>query len=337
MNLSIPTLPRLPMLVHPLVGENVVESRLMTNFSYQSGEHAIAEYRNNHPAESLEYARVYFVQPVRHRPGYVSVSYVLIRQPRRTKNIGVTVDDLAAIKILIGNHSAGMFLPDMRFEIYEDIDCNDLMDVGRLDQWDLLRGLSSEMLLQLRDEKGIEPRGNWDFHQWLHATTCSVCGDKVSINVLAYSIDSVVCASCGNRPYLAPSLHEMLDSLKRVDQKQSLQMKLRALDWMSHVHANFGEVRQDARDQDGGRVRSACWDDSPMAKALDPQRAVQMKESIDAITSLGFDVYQRLADKVRKALSGEEEFGHDHKIAMDFILGVTRMLEVQHLTNNSST
>jgi hypothetical protein len=330
--LSVRGLPQLPVLMHPLVGENIIERELLPAFHGQqeSVGQVIADFRARHSPERTPYRRLYWTKPVRGNSDQVSVYYRhSFGRKKHSMAVGVTRNDPAAIRILIGNQLTGAYMTSIRWEVYEDPGCEELLDMGRFDQWDLLKGVSTGDLRLLAAE-GIAPHGNWDFDQMLFEKTCSVCGSIIKVNGFAFNIDSAVCAKCGNRPCMASWIHGHFDVSRDHDDKHAW---LHLLEWMSHVGASFGQIRKDAEDV-GGNFLKGLFQKTLIAQAMDPATADHVRGFFASNTTIDFEMYRRASEQLKPALLGEIPFTDEHRIAADFVLKATELLRVRHLTTN---
>lgn len=322
-------LPLIGKLMHPVVGEGLVEKRLMFcgREAFPDAETAMVHLRNAHPPEQMAFRRVYWMKKV--KGGKASVYYRYRTRAGSDVPVGVTKNNPEAVKILIGNSIRGAWLPCMRFELYEDPRCNDLVDMGRFDQWDLMRDVHAGKLEELALQ-GITPSGNWDFQHMMWKESCSVCGSAVTVNFHLYDIDSVVCESCGNRPFLAPCIHRRLDYREELGAEHSQQMSLHILRWMAGVHASCREVRKDIHDVGGARV-SEVMRKTLVWRATDPAEEGKVRALVETNTNLTFDMFRVACSMVQKALTGETPFMEEHCLAAEFVAKATELIRVRQL------
>jgi hypothetical protein len=326
-------LPVIPVTLHPIVGSGLIENRLqMAHGGRGSPEEAMAVWRNEHSSERSPFRCMFYMEPQKGNTKKANVMFRLGFNSVRAKAVGVTDNDPLAARLLIANARANHYMTSIRWELYGDRQCEDLLDMGRFDQWDFLKDVSPGQLAQLA-ERNIAPRGNWDFDKLLWEQACSICGTKVMVNYHIFNIDSVVCAECGNRPFLAPSLHRMIEDVRDI-QGNVQAMTLHALQWLSGVGANFKEVRRDSSDPDGQRIRLLA-EHSLIWKATDRGSENEVRALIERNTELDFGMYQGACAKVRKALCGEEVFREEHQIAAQFVLRSTELLRVRQLTTST--
>lgn len=326
-------LPVIPLEMHPLVGSGLIENRLiMSSGQHSSVEEAMVDWRNRHAAERSPFRCVYYMEPQAGSKRKANVLFQTSFNSRRGKVIGTTDNDPLAARLLVANSRAGCYMTSIRWELYGDRKCEDLLDMGRFDQWDLLKDISADQLAKLAD-KNIAPHGSWDFDRLLWEQTCSICGTKVMVNYHIFSIDSVVCACCGNRPFLAPSLHHMIEHTSGLQGKEQA-MTLHALRWLSGVGAAFKEVRRDLSDVDGRTIRQLA-ERSLIWKATDRSEENTVRALIEKNTELDFGMYRAACAKVRKALCGEEVFREEHQIAAQFVLRSTELLRVRQLATSA--
>ncbi len=117
------------------------------------------------------------------------------------KLVGITIDDLSAVKVLIGNFAAGCKLSTVRWELYADFDLSVLLDMGRFDSFDLFEGLDRDKAQSLV-RQGIVPTGDWDFDAIITMHQCPKCHqifDRTS--VLYRPLRS--CETCGKEQTFA--------------------------------------------------------------------------------------------------------------------------------------
>jgi hypothetical protein len=115
--------------------------------------------------------------------------------------VGMTIDDLSAVKVLIGNFAAGCKLSTVRWEIYADFDLSVLLDMGRFDSLDLFEGLDRDDAQSLA-RQGIVPTGDWDFDAIIVMHQCPKCRqvfDRTSILYRPFRL----CETCGKEQTFA--------------------------------------------------------------------------------------------------------------------------------------
>ena len=323
-------LPIIPMLMHPLTGENIREDRLMLRPGLLDAETGMVDYRDRHAPETQPYYRLYFTEPVREKDK-VRVRYMWSREPRKTRVVGVTDSSPEAVRILIGNNLAGCWMGGgIRWELYEDRECENLLAMGRIDQWDLLRDISPERFAELA-QRQVRPVGNWDFDGLLWRQTCSVCGQPVAVNVHLYNIDSAVCEKCGNRPYLAPALHKGLDEAEWLPTTDAGVLTLRVLQWMSHVGSTFGEVRRDTDDMFGRRLKNLA-EKTLIWRATERDSQDEVRTLVESNTQINFVMYEGACVLLRKAMTGEVAFTEEHRLAAEFVAKATELVRVRQLS-----
>ena len=299
---------------------------------YTDAETAMVAFRDEHAPERQPNYRAYFTERTRDK-NKVRLRYLWGREPRRTWVIGVTHNSPEAVRILIGNNLANCWMGSgIRWELYEDRECENLLEMGRIDQWDLLRGITPIQLEALA-EKGIRPTGKWNFDGLMWDRKCSLCGTEISLNAYLFNIDSAVCEQCGNRPFLAPSLHQWLDDEERhpVWRERPEEVTLHILGWMSHVGSTFGEVRRDAEDVDGQRIKSLA-EKSLIWEATDRNSKDRVRALVETNTSINFEMYSGACALLRQAMMGEVPFKEEHRIAADFVAKATELVLVRQLS-----
>jgi hypothetical protein len=319
--------------MHPLVGTGLVENRLIiAHGKFSSPEEAMADWRNHYAAERSPFRCMFYMEPHKGDKRKANVLFrTSFQSSRHVKVVGTTDNDPIAARLLVANSRAGRCMTSIRWELYGDRKCEDLLDMGRFDQWDLLKDISPEQMEQLA-ARNIVPHGNWDFDKLLWERTCSICGAKVMVNYHIFSIDSVVCAGCGNRPFLAPDLHRMIEGVSELGGSEQA-MTLHALHWLSGVGAAFKEVRKDVSDPDGRKVRQLA-ERSLIWRATDRTTENEVRALIEKNTQLDFGMYQAACARVRKALCGDEVFREEHQIAAQFVLQATELVRVRQLATS---
>lgn len=120
-----------------------------------------------------------------------------LRRVRKGEDIvvGMTDNDISAARILIGNYAAGCKLTTARWELYGDFACSELLARGRFDYNDLAGSIPLEDRKDLI-QRGIYPRGDWDFDGILLTHRCPLCGGVFDRTSLLY-VSSRPCESCG--------------------------------------------------------------------------------------------------------------------------------------------
>ena len=327
----IPPLPNLPIVMHPIAGSGLVETKLKfcRPFSGTPPE-AMAAWRMRHRAEQSPYRALFWMKA---RDTSATVYFLRDLEGKRLHAIGRTINNPDAARILIANACAGRYLTPVRWELYADRACEDLLGIGRFDQWDFLADIPEEKLREFA-ERRVMPTGNWDFDHMLWPCACSVCGAAVSVNDRLFNIDSAVCAACGNRPYLAPSVHELLDGIGGGTDAESERVLLHVFDWLAHATARFGEVRRDL--DDGGGVRlKAFWEKTAMARALAAGRERPIGTALERTTGFILDLYCGCVEKSLRALSGEEPFNEEHRITAEFVGRTTELFRIRQLTTTT--
>lgn len=329
-NIRLPIIPFQPT---PLIGQGINEDKLLLVPRFNSIEGAINHFRINHAPEKLTHKRFYVIKE---KGDKIQVDYIWNLKPLQKIVVGSTINDLNAVKILIGNH-ANHSLSYIRWEIYADEDCEDLLDIGRFDQFDLLKDLSESEFYVLKD-KGIIPNGNWDFDGMLFHKTCPICSTKISINGYAFNIDSATCNNCGNRPFLSPHIMNILENIEQ----EALPGRYgiinsnyisRLVNWMSSVQGNMKEILNSSED-DKKRIEKiisktlmgiAISDDNTYAKNL-----------IEANSTISFEFFKMCAKNTLKALCGEIEYTDEIQDTIKLALTVNKSVETKLLSTNAS-
>ncbi len=330
--ISFPPLPQLPIQMLPsYVGTGLVERDLIPRDPRLTPEQAMAKWRSEHTAERAPFRCLFWMEPQGKTGKTAVVRFLYDFDGKRQQIVGKTLNDPDAAKLLIANSRAGSWLTGARWELYADRQCEDLIDMGRYDQWSFLAGIDEGKLESLKT-RGIAPTGNWDFDHMFWSTNCNVCGASVSINMHLYNIDSVTCQKCANRPYLSSSIHHYLDGVEGMNDPEMTEYAIRhTLSWMGGVNARFGNVRKNIEDIGGERIEG-LWKSTPMARILEPMGDSRFQRLLETNTGLDFSIFKACCDKMQKALSGTEPFREEHKIAIDFVLRTVELLRVRQLT-----
>lgn len=120
------------------------------------------------------------------------------------KLIGITVDDLSAMKILIGNFAAGCKLSTTRWELYADFELTAMLDMGRFDGFDLFEDLDRNKALSLA-RQGVVPTGDWDFDAIMTIHQCPNCHQIFDRTSVLYR-PLRPCETCGKEQDFAQQL-----------------------------------------------------------------------------------------------------------------------------------
>ncbi len=330
--ISFPPLPQLPVqMLSSYVGTGLIERDLIPRYPQFNPEQAMAYWRSLHTAERAPFRCLFWMEPQGKTGKTAIVRFLYDFEGKRQQVVGKTLNDPDAVKLLIANSRAGSFLTSIRWELYADRQCEDLIDMGRYDQWDFLSGIDESKLESLKT-RGITPTGNWDFDNMFWPKNCNVCGASVSVNFHLYNIDSVTCQKCANRPYLSSSIHRYLDDVEGMNDLEMTEYAIRhTLGWMSDVNAKFGNVRRSIEDIGGERIEN-LWKSTPMARILGSAGDDRFRSLLETNTGLDFGMFKACCDKMQKALSGAEPFREEHKIAIDFVLRTVELLRVRQLT-----
>ena len=141
-----------------------------------------------------------------------------VRDPERQRKsedqvIGMTVPDINAVRILIGNFTDSMPLSTVRWELYQDFDLTELNSMGRFDHIDLLSELDQATGKALQSQ-GIIPYGHWDFDQILLTHLCPLCGKIYDRRFLIY-VPHLRCESCSQIIPFGRTISTAHDLVKR--------------------------------------------------------------------------------------------------------------------------
>jgi hypothetical protein len=323
------SLPAIPATMHPIAGTGLEIAHLLSRHEGAgTPEQAMAYWRSRHTPDKAPFACMFYMEPLKRNKNLVQIKFLLDRAGRRTQMVGQTLNNPHAAKILIGNWKAGCYMSEsIRWELYGDRTCDDFIGYGRFDQWDLLAGLSAIDFSALAAQ-GCTPQGNWDFYHCFLTKQCTFCNAEVTVNYYLYNIDSAVCATCGNRPFLAFDLHRYLDAHQ---DGSSEQRALHVFRWLGSVNATYAQVRRDIEDGYGKRIR-AIWGRTLMGQTLDPSQAKRVKSLFEANgDEVDFAVYQHMARQVDRALNSEIPFSPEVQVALQYLLGITDLLRVKQI------
>ncbi len=320
-------LPAIPVQMFPVVGNGISEKDLIS-LSNLPFEQTLNQFRDELCAERSPFRRCYYIDEKKDR---VSVYYVLNLKSGKKVALGSTIKDLDAIKVLIGNSMSGAYMTSIRWELYEDPDCEDLIDMGRIDQWDLLSDISADKLSRLSADRIIAPRGDWDFDRMMFRRRCQVCGNETSVNSWVFNIDSVVCSECRNRPFLAPHISDQLEFIQENMQGGEVSDKnlFYLFDWISSVKGNFNEIG----DKENVYLIENILSKTMIGEAIG-HKPGRVRRLVEANSNFGFGMYQNCCAKAIAALRGDEPFSEEHQIALDFVLKTTKMIKSKALSTN---
>lgn len=290
-NSSFSALPSIPFNVVPTSGFGIKEDKLIESSPGVNLGQALTRFRLSHGPEKCSFRRCYWAKE---KNGNVQIFYILNFDPFKIQPVGITSEDLGEIKIAIGNHANGAFLTSIKWELYADKEGEDLLDIGRFDQWDLLSGISREEIALL-EEKDIRPNGNWDFDRLLMDKKCPVCSQDIGVNYVAYNIDSAVCDKCGNRPFLSPHIENLLDSIQSDCHPNSMGLiSCRQIDhmisWIASVEGNADEVDNIDR-SNKARIRH-IMNNSLIGMAVNEETSQYAQRVIDENSTLPFPAFQ---------------------------------------------
>jgi hypothetical protein len=239
-------LPALPVRIGSLDGLNLDLSALKPRQPGQNGERAIVMFRSRYAPERLPFRRHYWLKSC--EGGYTVMYAWNLDKPRTDIPFGkVEGDDLAAIRIVIGNQAADHRMTPIRWELYEDREGEELVAMGRFDAWSLLQGVAESDIHRLAAKGQVPNLERWDYDDIFMDKPCPGCGASMSVNTLAYNIDSARCAKCGKRPFLSPlitgRLERALPSFTRGNSaKQATECVLDIVDYLGFLGADIADV-----------------------------------------------------------------------------------------------
>jgi hypothetical protein len=331
-------LPTLPARMHSVLGSGIVEEDLILHQGYSSAADAMQDWLNRNQPERANHSACFWLRPVRGDNTHAVVLFIPQFEKCQHWVIGKTLNDPVAARILIGNSRAGQWLPGIRWELYGDPHREELLDIGSFHQWGLLSDVSSNKLEDLK-EQGVVPQGDWDFQQLLFERTCNACGRKIAINAHLFNIDSAVCSNCGNRPFLARSLHawsEELGNLGLHSESEMSHFSRHTIQWMAGVQAQFKQIRRDANDKDGSALATNVWKHSLVAQAANPETENQVRGLIER-HGVNFEMYQAGCRVLQDALMGKVPFAQEHEITMRFVIESTELIQVRRIDATSKS
>ncbi len=152
-------------------------------------------FRSVFAAECLTHRAVFWAENVGDRVVVRQVKN--LRRARKSEDmvLGMTIPDLPAVKILIGNFAAGCKLTTTRWEIYRDFALSERAAQGRFDYGDFVADVSLDERKALM-RRGIYPKGDWDFDGILLTHRCPLCGGVFNRTSVIY-VSRPPCESCG--------------------------------------------------------------------------------------------------------------------------------------------
>ena len=147
-------LPAIPVMQVDLLGKGLAKSCLPPARVIQS---QIEQFRNTHGAETSPFAFICYLEPA--GQGKIALKFVLDTQNRqKDKVLTVTpINDDEAIKIMLGNTRKNRYMTSIRWELYRDNELNEIMDMGRFDQFDLLKDIDPDKWQWLQNQK-VKPK-----------------------------------------------------------------------------------------------------------------------------------------------------------------------------------
>ena len=233
--------------------------------------------------------------------------------------------------IAIGNGIAGAFMTSIGFEVpTRDPDREELISCGRLDQWDLLKDITPEEWKALPPH--LRPKGNWDFDQMLYGTHCSICGTEVIVNDHVYSIDSAVCTIAATAmARTRPASLSRRSGGKWPDREQ---VAKQALGWLSHVSSTFKQVRLDSAEIEKRRLRR-LWNNSLMARALDPKRVTEVEGLLSENTVCDL-ACSKLCPETRRGIHGATPVSPRASDRRQFVFNILDLARQRRLSTSEN-
>lgn len=175
-------------------------------------------FRSTFAAEHLSHRVVFWVEE---KGGQAIVRQVKnLRRERKFEDavVGITTNDLPAIKVLIGNFSSGCKLTIARWEIYRDFMLSECVAQGRFDYQDLVGDVPLDERKSLI-QRGIYPKGDWDFDGILLTHRCPLCRGVFDRMSVLY-VSRKKCESCGVETPLKHSHGIIMELISRVQWKR---------------------------------------------------------------------------------------------------------------------
>ena len=296
----VASLPQLPVVLpHPLEGDNVSHEALVLCGKSASAEQAVANFRANHAPENSKFFRRYYLRPLMRggmSTGSYGIKYVWnTEDPITDQTVGVIKgQDLAAAKTLIGNQIAGAYMTSIRWDLCEDRDGEEPIEIGRFDMWDLLRDVSPDDVDRLVKAGKGPLLDRWDFDGMFLARECPRCHASITVNMLAYNIDSAKCNACGARPFLSGALASNLRraSIAVTGQGEHMvepgKLLLSMVRWLGGVNA-------ETRDLEISELAGGMTPQNVFEKLLDAAPALNMGSQTGGIQPL-FDKLSKLPE-----------------------------------------
>jgi hypothetical protein len=155
-------------------------------------------FRDVFRADRLREAAVFWVEQ---KVGGLIIRHVRdLNRVRKSDDqlVGRTINDLAAVRIMIGNFVAGCKLTTTRWEIYGDFELTQRLEMGRFDIRDLFGDIDAEKV-EMLTQQGICPSGDWDFDGIVLMHRCPLCGKLFDKKSVLY-VSRKKCESCGQVP-----------------------------------------------------------------------------------------------------------------------------------------
>jgi hypothetical protein len=178
-------------LAEPLMLASLREAGRSKAESNEYAKKLFSSFRSVFDAKRLCERAIFYVEQLGRK--YI-VRHVLNLEKRQRKSddkvVGMTVADLAAAKMLIGNFAAGCALSTVRWEIYDGFDLTNRLEIGRFDNHDLI----SESV----PEQAPRPLGDWDFDKIMLMHCCPLCRKCFDSSSLLYTSE-VPCESCDQK------------------------------------------------------------------------------------------------------------------------------------------
>lgn len=137
------------------------------------------------------------------------------------------INDINAVKIIIGNYAADCDTSIMCWELYSDFELTNLLEEGRFDHLDLLSGIQDNNEILMLSNSGVIPSRDWDFDNILLMHKCPYCGGVYNRNFILFKTN-IRCENCQREIKLE---HGVTVIKKMIQKAYNAQTKL-----YSHFH-----------------------------------------------------------------------------------------------------
>ena len=196
----------------------------IANQAFQDGyreayaKELFSSFRNTFASEYLPHRVVFWIEEKNGRAIIRQVKNLRHERKFEDAVVGMTINDLPAIKVLIGNFASGCKLTIARLEIYRDFALSELIEQGRFDYQDLAGDVSLDERKSLI-QRGVYPKGDWDFDGILLTHRCPLCGGVFDRTSVLY-VSRKPCESCGVETPLGKSRDIIMELISQVRWKR---------------------------------------------------------------------------------------------------------------------